>query len=73
MVHAIPLFIYLFIFILCIFLVYYIYSLLNVQKKYSKFPGPEPSGLSGFLFGNLPELRAHLIKGIPLVQFFTNQ
>lgn len=59
--------------ILAIFIVYFIHSILKVKKKYENIPGPESSGLSGFMFGNVLELKSHLAKGLPLIDYFNKR
>jgi hypothetical protein len=50
---------------------YYTVKLYLLRQKFKHIPGPPANGLIGFYFGNTLEIIVKKIKGIDLVDIFT--
>jgi hypothetical protein len=55
-----------------LWLVKYSYSVHKAIKKYAHIPGPEPGGIKGFLFGDIPSIIQQDKKGISMHQYLAN-
>lgn len=53
--------------------VYYAYSVCKLEEKYKHIPGPKPQGLVGFLFGCSTYVKKYVQKGIPVIEYLTEQ
>jgi cellobiose-specific phosphotransferase system component IIC len=70
---TISFFFYLIASILTALFAYYINNVNKLEKKYKHIPGPTPGGLNGFLFGCSTNVKRYVQKGIPVIEFLTEQ